>query len=398
MKPAAILDIGSSKVVCLVGSVLDKGGIVVHGAGVSGCDGFLVDAFLDKQSLHDAIIDAIQKAEQEYRARIRDVALTVPASFSKLVLSDMTMTMGEHARIVEPADVDRLIELSFQKVGTPDGYVLMHSTPVFFLVDGISSAEIPQGISTEEISGLIAHMYVQESFIETVQQALDDISVEISMCISAALGEATMLIPESERVRPAVLIDVGYRQTDICVIENAALTALSTIPMGGYQFASDIAFGLDVTQQSAEQAKRRFAFSLDYGDRTEILRSDTTTKRVQNSTIAYIIEARANDLASVIREELEKMQVNLESRPIVYLSGGGFLMMRGSLDFMKKALGFPLKRDMPWTPRLSSPNYCSAFGALNFVLKANRADDRPERTAKTDDAGFWQKLKDFFMK
>ena len=82
MKPAAILDIGSSKVVCLSGSVLDKGGIVVHGAGVSGCEGYLGNTFPDKQSLHDAIIDAIPKAEQEARSRIRDRALTVPASFS----------------------------------------------------------------------------------------------------------------------------------------------------------------------------------------------------------------------------------------------------------------------------------------------------------------------------
>ena len=397
MKPAAILDIGSSKVVCLSGSVLDKGGIVVHGAGVSGCDGYLEDQFLDKQSLHDAIVDAVEKAEQESHSRIRDIALTVPASFSKLVLSDMTMTLGERARVVDASDVDRLIELSFRKIETPSGHVLMHSTPVFFLVDGVSSSEIPQGVVTEEISGLIAHMFVREDYIETIQNTLDDLGVEISMCISAALGEATMLIPEEERVRPAVLIDVGYRQTDICVIENAALTGIASIPMGGYQFASDLAFGLEVTQQSAEQAKRRFVFSLDYGDKTEILRSETASKRVENSTIAYIIEARANDLAANIREELDRLQVNLESRPIVYLSGGGLLMMRGSLDFLKKALGFPIKRDMPWTPRLSSPNYCSAFGALNFVLRATRAEDRPA-AEKPDEKSFWQKLKDFFTK
>ncbi len=397
MKPAAILDIGSSKVVCLSGNVLDKGGIVIHGAGVSGCDGYLEDQFLDKQSLHDAIIDAIQKAEQESHSRIRDIALTVPVSFSKLVLSDMTMTLGERARVVDPSDVDRLIELSYQKIETPEGHVLMHSTPVFFLVDGVSSSEMPQGIVTEEISGLFAHMFVREDYIETIQNVLDDLGIEISMCISSALGEATMLIPEEERVRPAVLIDVRYRQTDICVIENAALTGVATIPMGGYQFASDLAFGLDVTQQSAEQAKRRFVFSLDYGDKTEILRSETASKRVENSTIAYIIEARANDLAEHIREELDRLQVNLESRPIVYLSGGGLLMMRGSLDFLKKSLGFPIKRDMPWTPRLSSPNYCSAFGALNFVLRANRAEDRPEQQ-KPDEKNFLQKLKDFFTK
>lgn len=398
MKPAAILDIGSSKVVCLAGVVMDKGGIEVRGAGVSGCEGFVGNTFPDKQSLHDAIIDAVQKAEQETKSRIRDIALTVPASFSKLILSDITMTLGERARVVESSDVDRLIDLSFRRIGTPEGFVLMHSTPVFFLVDGISSSELPQGIVTEEISALISHMFVEESYVATVQAALDDIGVEISMCVSAALGEATMLIPETERIRPAVLIDVGYRQTDICVIENAALTGLATIPMGGYQFASDLAFGLEVTQSSAEQAKRRFVFSLDYGDKTEILRSETASKRVENSTIAYIIEARANDLAANIREELDRLEVNLESHPVVYLSGGGFLMMRGSLDFLKKALGFPIKRDMPWTPRLSSPNYCSAFGALNFVLRANRpADDRPQETA-ADEQSFWQKLKDFFTK
>ncbi len=397
MKPAAILDIGSSKVVCLSGSVLDKGGIVVHGAGVSNCEGYLEDTIPDKQSLRDAIVDAIQKAEQESRTRIRDIALTVPVSFSKLVLSDMTLTLGEQPRIVDPTDVDRLIDLSFRKIETPPGHVLMHSTPVFFLVDGVSSSELPQGVVTEEISGLIAHMFVREDYIETIQNALDDLGIEISMCVSSALSEATMLIPEEERVRPAVLIDVGYRQTDICVIENAALTGVATIPMGGYQFASDLAFGLDVTLQSAEQAKRRFVFSLDYGDKTEILRSEAASKRVENSTIAYIIEARANDLAAHIREELNNLQVNLESRPIVYLTGGGLLMMRGSLDFLKKALGFPIKRDMPWTPRLSSPNYCSAFGALNFVLRANRAEDRPVQQ-KPDEKTFLQKLKDFFTK
>ena len=91
------------------------------------------------------------------------------------------------------------------------------------------------------------------------------------------------------------------------------------------------------------------------------------------------------------------MQVNLESKPTVYLSGGGLLMMRGSLEFLKKELGFPIKRDMPWTPRLSSPNYCSAFGALNFVLRANRAEERPAQE-KQDDKRFLQKLKDFFTK
>lgn len=397
MKPTAILDIGTSKIVCLCGSMLDRDGIVVHGAGISACNCFIGDTFSDLHGLHSAIVEAVQKAEQEARTRIRDVALTVPISFSKLILSDMTMTLGERKRIVQPEDVDRLIEASYRKANAPKGYVLMHSTPVFYLVDGYSSTEVPQGVPCEELSGLISHMFVKEEFINTIQDALDDIGVEISMCIAAPLGEATMLIPENERVRPAVLIDVGYRHTDLAVVEGSALTAISCIPVGGAQFASDLSFGLDVTLESAEQAKRRFVFSLDYQNKTEILRSETQSKRVSYSTIAYIVEARATELANLIHEALERMSVNLEAKPVVYLSGGGLLMMRGSLEFLKKALNLPIKRDMPWTPRLSSPNYCSAFGALNFVLKANR-DAEEQTQTEPDEDSFLQKLKDFFTK
>lgn len=399
MKPAAILDVGSSKVVCLCGSLVDKDGIVVHGAGVSPYDGFREGAFIDKPGFHSAVVEAVQKAEQESRIRIRDVALTVPAAFSDLVLADATMTLGPKARQAESSDIDRLIDLSLSKCKKGEGWTLMHSTPVFFMVDGVSSAEVPEGVVTDELSALISHMFVKEEFIRTVQDALDDLGVEISMCVSAQLGEAVMLIPEAERVRPAVLIDVGYRQTDISVVENAALTGIAEVPIGGYHFASDLSFGLDVPMEAAEQAKRRFVFSLDYKDKTEVLRTASGSKKVSHSAISFIIEARAGELAGMLRKEMERLGVNLEARPVIYVSGGGLLMMRGGLEFLKNALNLPLKRDMPWTPRLSSPNYCSAFGALDFVLKANNPPEEPmAKQSEEHFSSLLQKIKDFFMK
>lgn len=398
MKPAAVLDIGSSKVVCLCGSMADGDGIVVHGAGVCTYEGYRDGAFIDKQSLHNAVVEALQKAEQESRIRIRDVALTVPAAFSDLLLTDATLSLGK-PRKTEAADIDRLIALSLEKCKKKPRYTLMHSTPVFFLVDGVSSTEVPEGITTDEISALISHMFVQEAYIRTVQESLDDMGVEISMCVSAQLGESVMLIPEKERVRPAVLIDVGYHQTEISVVENTALTAISTLPIGGYQFASDLSFGLDVPMDAAEQAKRRYVFSLDLQEKSEVLRTAAGSKKVSRSAISYIIEARATELAGMLRREMENMGVNLDARPAVYVSGGGLLMMRGGLDFMRKALNLPLKRDMPWTPRLSSPNYCSAFGALDFVLKANRPQEDTTASGSEEKLGsLLKKIKEFFMK
>ncbi len=398
MKPTAVLDIGSSKVVCLYGSIAEREGILVNGVGVSSCESYLDGEWIDKQGLHDAIIDVIQKAEQEANVRIREVAMTVPTSFSRVILSDITISFGDRPRIVEESDIETLISSAQKKVEWPVGMHLINSTPVFFLVDGVSSVESPIETETEEISALISHIFVKNEFVETIQDILDDINVEFSMFIGSMHGEALMLIPEQERVRPAVLIDVGYRQTDICVIEGTAITALSSIPVGGYQFASDLSFGLDVTRESAEQAKRRFVFSLDYGDKTEILRTESESKRVANSTIAYIIEARASELADLIREELERMDVNLTARPVIYLSGGGILMMRGSLEFLKKKLGLPIKRDMPWTPRLSSPNYCSAFGALYFALRFKQPSSDSAKAADEGKPSLLNILKNFFTK
>ena len=399
MKPTAVLDIGSSKVVCLVGEITEHDGIIVHGVGVASCESYLNGEFIDKQGLHDAIIDVIQKAEQESRQRIQKIIVSVPNCFLKTELSDITMSFNDQTEVIESSDLEKLYDLSLDKCGTPEGMNAINSTPVFFIVDGISSAESPIGIETDEISALVSHVFVRQDFIAAIQDILDDVGIEIDACHSAMQGEAMLLIPEQERVRPAVLIDVGYRQTDICVIENSAMTAISSIPVGGYQFASELAFGLEVTQESAEQAKRRFSFSLDYGDKTEILRTATESKRVANATIAYIIEARASELADLIREELERMSVNLDAKPVVYLTGGGLLMMRGSLDFMKKKLGISMKRDMPWTPRLSSPNYCSAFGMLYFELRViPHADEAPAVPVADKEESFLTKLKNFFIK
>ena len=398
MKPTAVLDIGSSKVVCLYGKIADRDGILVSGVGVASCESYLNGDWLDKQGLHDAIIEVIHKAEQEANTRFREVVLTVPTAFSKVVLSDIAISFGDRPRIVEQVDIDNMLEASVRKVTHPAGMQLINSTPVFFFVDGISSSESPIETETDELSALVSHIFVKSEFVDTIQDIVDDIGVEFSMFINSMHGEALMLIPEQERVRPAVLIDVGYRQTDLCVVEGTALTALSSIPVGGYQFASDLAFGLEVTQDSAEQAKRRFVFSLDYGDKTEILRSETASKRVALDTIAYIIEARAAELAQLIKEELERMDVNLSARPVIYLTGGGLLMMRGSLEFLKKQLALPIKRDMPWTPRLSSPNYCSAFGALYFALRFNHPEGTAEATSTEEKPSFLTILKNFFTK
>ncbi len=117
----------------------------------------------------------------------------------------------------------------------------MHSTPVSFTVGGVVSSTLPTGAKTEELGALVSHMYVREDFVKAMEQVLATLDIEISMSVSSQLCGALAIIPEKERVRPAILIDVGYTHTDVSLVENAALTDIRTIEIGGKHFASDLA-------------------------------------------------------------------------------------------------------------------------------------------------------------
>ena len=373
LKPAAVLDIGSSKIVCVCGSFVGREGITVHGVSVCPYAGYQAGAFQDYRSLHDAIVDAVSRAEQEARMRIREVALSVPAPFTKLTLSEAALPIGSRAKRVVTEDIDDVISLSLKKVNL-EGHVLMHSTPVSFSIGGAVSAALPTGAKTEELGALVSHMYVREDFVKTLEQVLSTLDIEISMCVSSQLCGALAIVPEKERVRPAVLIDVGYTHTDVSLVENAALTRLCTIDVGGRHITSDLAFGLDIPFETAEQVKRRYVFLQEPLSSTEIVRTPNGPRRVDHGAIEFIVEARAGELLSLLGATLGEMGVSPEANPVTYLTGGGLAMMKGGYDYLKRGLQLPVKRDTPWVQDMDTPNYTSAFAALDFVLRATGDD------------------------
>ncbi|NLI55156.1 MAG: hypothetical protein GX417_12715 [Clostridiales bacterium] len=373
MKPAAVLDIGSSKIVCLCGSFVNRDGITVHGVSVCPYNGYQAGAFSDHRSLHNAIVEAVSKAEQEARMRIREAAVSVPAPFCKIVLSEAVLPIGSRGKRVVAEDIDDVISLSLKKIKL-NGYVLMHSTPVSFTVGGVVSSTLPTGAKTEELGALVSHMYVQEEFVRAMEQALSPLDIEISMSVSTQLCAALAVIPEKERVRPAVLVDVGYTHTDVSIVENAALTDMRSIEVGGKQIASDLAFGLDIPLETAEQVKRRFVFLQEPLSSTEIVRTPRGAKRVDHAAIELIIEARAGELVSLIRAALKEMGISPEASPVTYLTGGGIAMMKGGIDYLARGLQLSIQRDTPWVADMDTPNYTSAFAALDFVLRATSDD------------------------
>ncbi|HOS19237.1 MAG TPA: cell division FtsA domain-containing protein [Clostridia bacterium] len=392
----AILDIGSSKVICLICGDDGKDNILVQGAGIREYRGYRRGQLEDEQSLSDAIVDALSAAETEAKHRVRDISVGVPAPFMKLVCHEGRISVKNRNKRVTHKDVDELINASLD-FEAPAGFELISSTPVEFVADGMPRADTPMGMSAAELGSYVSHIYVDGRFKRLVSDALLRVGLDADMYIAVPLSEGLFVIPEDERARGAVLIDTGAAHTDVCLIRNGALVDIRTIDAGGNHFTSDLCYGLGLTRPVAENVKRRYVYSLDYQDSIDTIRNPNGgVMKVEHETIQYIIEERTRELAMLISAAMREMGAEPEKGVSVYMTGGGVTLMRGSCEFMEREMGLPIQVRMPWMPRLSSPNYASAFSVMDFVMHATDEDN----AGRLEGAGMRRKairkLRDFF--
>lgn len=393
---SAILDIGSSKVICLICTDDGHDNILVQGAGIREYKGYRHGAFEDEESLSDAVVDALSAAETECKHRVRDISVGVPAPFMRLICGDGTFRLADKPRRVTHRDIDEVINASLD-FEAPAGFELISSTPVDFSVDGMDRSDMPLGVTATEISARVSHVYVDSRFKRLVSDALLRVGLDADMYIAVPLSEGLFVIPESERANCAVLIDAGATHTDVCLIKNAALIDIRTIDVGGGHFTSDLCYGLGLSHAAAENVKRRYVYSLDYQDSIDMIRQPGgSVMYVEHEAIQYIIEERTREMATLIRSAIGEMGIGQDFAIPIYMTGGGLTLMRGSCEFMERELGLPIQVNMPWMPRLSSPNYASAFSVMDFVMHATDEDN----AGRLEGTGFrrkaLRKLKDFF--
>ncbi len=394
-KHTAILDIGSSKVLCIICSPDEKGEIIVHGAGVCGYKGYRHGAFLDERKLKNTIIETIEKAEDDARRHVKDIAVGVSAPFSKLVLRKGEARVESRKGLITQRDIDAMIDSSFD-YGSVEGYALMHSTPVEFELEGIPCLDMPLGMPAEYVRGLVSHVYVSIAYKRLVADALSKLGLVAETYISVPMAEGLFMIPDQYSQTGALLVDVGYTHTDVINIRNSVLVGVKTLEVGGMHFTNDLAYGFNIPMSASEGLKRRYVYSLDYKDSIESIRiPEKGVFRAEYSAIQDIIEARTDELIELIAEAADELEAPLDGSRLTYLTGGGIALMRGSCEYLEQRLNTPVSINMPWMPRLSSPNYASAFSVMNFVM-SERDIDVPQGKSVAGNRGFFNKLRGIF--
>ncbi|MBQ6949958.1 MAG: hypothetical protein IJN44_00495 [Clostridia bacterium] len=364
----AAMDFGTSKIVALVAETSGRQRCDIIGAGIATYDGFLEGQWNAPDQLNQAISDAVQKAEEQSHTRIREINVGVPGAFSTVYTVEAKVELqGADPRVTEK-DINELFFRATESLGDIRGSII-HRSPAWFIVDDGKKTLEPVGVRGYELRGMISFVVADQFFLDDIAERFRSLGIQVNGCFSTPTGQAMLFIPDEERDRSAVLVDMGYLTTEVMVVEGDAITFLKTLPMGGGLMAADLAYGLEVTLSEAEKIKRAYIFGLAAGQESfDAVDKEGNAKTFTKEEVEQVLEPRVDEICDEVQEALKLSGVRLGNWSPVYLTGGALSINRGGKDFLAGKLNKPV-RDLPRRAvKLSSPAYSSALGLLDLII------------------------------
>ncbi len=386
----AAIDFGTSKIVTLVAEISGGQRCDIIGAGCEPYDGFMDGEWNDPGKLNEAIQKTISIAETQSKRKVREINVGVPGEFSRVYAVEASVAIQGTDPSVSPKHVEQIFEIADKQLSPVRGIVI-HRSPAWFMVDGGKKVLEPVGMKGSELKALVSFVVADTFFLDDVLARMRDLNITVSGFFSSTTGEAMLYLPQEERDRTAILIDVGYICTDVMAVEGDAVIFQKTLPVGGGHITSDIASGLQINLAQAEQIKREYVYGISTvapsysAAGTETAKSQTFSRE----DVADVLEPRVDEIADMIKQCIEESGIKLGNWSNIYLTGGGLAMNRGGKDYLSARLERPVRDTVKRTVKLSSPVYASAMGLLDLIAETIDAQHAPS-------GGFGSGVKDFF--
>ena len=377
----AAIDFGTSKIVTLVAENSNSQRCDIIGNGIAVYDGYLEEGWNNPGELEDAIRTSIDQAEKQSKHKIRTINVGVPGAFIKVYATEVTLELTGNDPRVTPEDVKNAFKRAADELSELPG-AMIHSSPAWFMVDNGKKTLEPVGLKGRELKALISFVTASRFFVDEINNRMANMGITVSGFYSTPSGEAMLYLPEEDRDRTAVLIDIGYLNTEVMVMEGDAMLFHQNIDMGGGYMAADLAEGLDIPLESAERIKREYVYGMATGDATYSAGQSAGQKPLtfEREQVAEVLEARVDELAAEIKQVIEESGVRLGGWSNIYLTGGGLAFNRGGREYLANRLERPI-RDIPKrTTKLNNHSMSSALGLMDLII------DTVERQSQSTNA------------
>src|SRR5262249_33471160 len=323
----AALDVGSSKIACIIGRA-EQGGIQVLGSALHESLGIRSGAVSNLDLAERCIREAVDAAEQLADMRIQDVILSVQCGQPKsLTTRAEGTTEGE---LVSDAHLFRLLGDAKRRC-PEEAYETMQAAPTGSIVDQSRGVSDPRGMYCERLGVSVHAVAVRSGPLQNLRLAVERCHLTIARQLYAPYASGLATLTPDETALGATLIDIGGGCTSVAVFLEDSLVHVDTIPLGGAHITADIAKMLSAPLAAAERIKSLYGSALGEldgsGDLIEVPlmgeESDRGSDRVRRSVVTRIIQARLEEIFTEVQSRLKKSGFDVAAGRRAVLTGGG---------------------------------------------------------------------------
>jgi cell division protein FtsA len=396
------LDIGTSKVVAIVGEVTPDNEIEIIGLGSHPSRGLKKGVVVNIESTVQSIQRAVEEAELMAGCQIHSVYAGIAGSHVRSLNSHGIVAIRD--KEVTPYDVERVIDAA-RAVAIPADQKILHILPQEFIIDAQESIREPVGMSGVRLEAKVHMVTGAVSAAQNIIKCVRRCGLEVDDIILEQLASSHSVLTDDEKELGVCLVDIGGGTTDIAVFTEGAIRHTAVIPIAGDQVTNDIAVALRTPTQYAEEIKIKYACALtqlaSVEETIEVPSvGDRPDRRLARQTLAEVVEPRYEELFTLIQAELRRSGFEDLCAAGVVLTGGSS-KMEGAVELAEEIFHMPVRLGTPQyvaglVDVVRNPIYSTGVGLLLFGYQ-NRAMRETETRMGTGFRGVLRKMKSWFQ-
>jgi len=396
------LDIGTSKVVAIVGEVKADGEIEVIGIGSHPSRGLKKGVVVNIESTVQSIQRAVEEAELMAACEIHSVHAGIAGSHIRSLNSHGIVAIKD--REVTHGDVERVIDAA-RAVAIPADQKILHILPQEFIIDEQEGIKEPVGMSGVRLEARVHMVTGAVSAAQNIVKCVRRCGLEVDDLILEQLSSSYAVLSDDEKELGVCLVDIGGGTTDIAVFTDGSIRHTAVIPIAGDQVTNDIAVAMRTPTQYAEDIKIKYACAL-----TQLAASDETievpsigdrpARRLSRQTLAEVVEPRYEELLSLVQAELRRSGFEDLIAGGVVLTGGSS-KMEGLIELAEEIFHMPVRLGVPryvtgLVDVVCNPIYATGVGLLLFG-QHNRTSRLRESPVGGGFRSVWERMKSWFQ-
>lgn len=329
-KIVAAIDIGTTKIVAIIGKKDEAGKMDILGYGKIRSTGVKRGVVLNIEQTVNAIRQSVELAEAQSGLKIEDAYVGIAGQHIRSIRNRGYINRDSYDEEISKEDVQALIN-DMHRIPIDVGEEIIHVLPQSFIVDNETGVKNPVGMYGKRLEANFHIVIGQTAAANNIKKCINRSGINVKSLILQPLASSDAVLTEDEKEIGVALVDIGGGTTDVAVFYDGIIRHTAVIPFGGNIVTQDIKQGCNILERYAEQLKVKYGSALaDKAQENKVVSipgiNGRPPKEISFKNLAHIIQSRMEEIVAQVYFEIEASGMLQQLGAGIVLTGGGALL------------------------------------------------------------------------